>query len=78
MYLGLVVVGGHLLLGLSVRGTHGPRTSCLGGGGGGGGRHFRGGDLSYYDTNIGLVKGGQKDLIIEYPSFTCSCFLSCS
>ena len=46
--------------------------------GGGGGEALQRGDLSYYDTNIGLVKGGQKDLIIEYPSFTCSCFLSCS
>ena len=30
MYLGSAVLGGYLLLGLSVRGTHGPRASCPG------------------------------------------------
>ena len=42
MYLGPAVLGGHLVLGLSVRGTRSPRTSCPGG-------HVRGGDMSYYD-----------------------------
>ena len=36
MYLGSAVLGGHLVLGLSVRGTRSPRTSCPGG-------HVRGG-----------------------------------
>ena len=36
MYLGSAVLGGHLVLGSSVRGTHIPRTSCPGG-------HIRGG-----------------------------------
>ena len=52
MYLGSAVLGGHIVLGISVRGTYGPRASCPGG-------HFRGGtlqrgDMSSYDT--GLIK----------------------
>ena len=38
MYLGSAVLGGHLVLGLSVQGTRSPRTSCPGG------------DMSYYDN----------------------------
>ena len=43
MYLGSAVLGGHLVLGRSVRGTRSPRTSCPGG-------HVRGGDMSFYDN----------------------------
>ena len=43
MYLGSAILGGHLVLGLSVQGTRSLRTSCPGG-------HVRGGDMSSYDT----------------------------
>ena len=48
MYLGSAVLGGHLVLGLSVRGTHGPRASCPG-------RHFRGGTC--HTMTQGMVWG---------------------
>ena len=64
MYLESAVLGGHLVLGLSVWGTHGPRASCLGG-------HVRGG-TGHTTTTVWatktLIVAQFCDIMLHEPS----------